>query len=385
MNIMFLSNAYPDFDTSYRGIFIKKMATLIQKEGYDVTIVTPKIYTKSLYFENQDGIRVYRFPFFSRNKLLIEYAKVPYLRMILYYFAGFLTTIYVAIKNKSNVIHVHWAIPTGVIGAVMNLLFGKFLIVTIHGSDLRLAMEKQGLLRRLFVFICKRADHLSCVSEIQKKELEGIGFREKDITVIPMGVDQAFLEARHRRNVKEEKRSFTILSNRNLLPIYNISLLIRSIPFVLKEEPETKFLIAGEGHEKRNLMKEAEKLDIHSSVKFLDRLPHEKMPELLSRTDIYVSTSLFDGTSVSLLEAMGAGAFPIVTDIPPNREWIVDGENGFLVPTGDETILAKKILEAIRNQRFRKEVTEKNLRIIQERAYWRNNIKKITGLYQNEG
>jgi len=384
-SILFLTNAYPDFDASYRGIFIKKMATLLKKEGYQISVVTPKIYKGSRYFENQDGICVYRFPFFSGDKLLIEYAKVPYLRMILYYLAGFLMTTYVVMKTRNRVIHVHWAIPTGVIGAMVNLIWGKSLIVTVHGSDLRLAMERQGLLRRLFIFVCERANHLNCVSEIQKKEMEGIGLGDKDITVIPMGVDQAFIEARDTRYDKTENRSFTIVSNRNLLPIYNLSLLMRSIPFILKEEPKTKFLIAGEGSDKNKLEGEAKTLGINSYVKFLDRLPHEKMPELLSQSDIYVSTSLFDGTSVSLLEAMAAGVFPIVTDIPPNREWVVNGENGFLVPTGEEIILAQKIVEAIRNQKFLKEASEKNLRIIQERGYWKNNIKKIIRLYQSEG
>ena len=79
LSILFLTNAYPDFESSYRGIFIKKMALLLQKEGYQISVVTPKIYKGSHYFEEQDGIKVYRFPFFARNKLLIEYEKIPYL------------------------------------------------------------------------------------------------------------------------------------------------------------------------------------------------------------------------------------------------------------------------------------------------------------------
>jgi len=381
MRILFLSNAYPDFDTSYRGIFIKKMATLLQKEGYEITVVTPKIYKKSLYFENQDGIRVYRFPFFSGNKLLIEYAKVPYLKMVLYFLAGFLMTIYATIKTRSRVIHVHWAIPTGVIGAIVNLLWRKSLIATIHGSDLRLAMERQGLLRRLFVFVCKRANHLSCVSEIQKKEMEGIGFREKDITVIPMGVDQEFIEARKRRSDKQENRSFAILSNRNLLPIYNLSLLVQSIPLVLKEEPQTRFLIAGNGLEREKLEKEAKDLNVDKFIKFLGSVPHKEMPDLLTKADIYVSTSLYDGTSVSLLEAMAAGVFPIVTDITSNREWIRDGENGYLVPVNDEFLLAKRILDAIHDKELLERGRKWNRSIVEERALWSVCIEKIKKIY----
>ncbi len=382
MKILFLTNAYPDFDSSYRGIFIKKMAALLQKGGYEVTVVTPKIYKKSRYFENQDGIRVYRFPFFSGNKPLIEYEKVPYLRMTLYYFTGFLLTIYVAIKTRSRVIHVHWAIPTGVIGAMVNLLWREPFIVTIHGSDLRLAMERQGLLRRLFVFVCKRADHLSCVSEVQRKEMEAVGFKDKDITVIPMGVDDAFVEARKKRNDKPENRSFAILSNRNLLPIYNLSLLIQSIPLVLKEEPKTRFMIAGDGQEREKLEKEAKELNVEKSVRFLGSVPHEEMPDLLTKADIYVSTSLYDGTSVSLLEAMASGAFPVVTDIAPNREWIENGRNGFLFPAHDEFLLAKRILNAIHDKELLERGRKWNQSIVEERALWSVCIEKIKAIYE---
>ena len=81
-SILFLTNAYPDFEDSYRGIFIKKMAQLLQNDGYQISVVTPKIYRSSRYFEEQNGIKVYRFPFFAGSKLLIEYNKIPYLRMI---------------------------------------------------------------------------------------------------------------------------------------------------------------------------------------------------------------------------------------------------------------------------------------------------------------
>jgi len=322
-SILFLTNAYPDFESSYRGIFVKKLAHLLQEDGYQISIVTPKIYSESHYFERQNGIKVYRFPFFAANKLLIEHKTIPYFRMILYYVSGFFLTFYALLKNKCHVIHAHWAIPTGLVGVWVGRLVRKPLIVTIHGSDLRMALEKHGFLRKIFLYVCEKATHLNCVSEIQKKEMEQLGIMGEKISTIPMGVDQTFIEAGRHREVGTENRPFAVLSNRNLIPIYNVSLLIRAIPIVLNEEPETKFLIAGDGAEKEALEREVKGLNISSSVRFLGRVLHEQMPILLSQADIYVSTSLYDGTSVSLLEAMGSGAFPIVTDIPANRQWII--------------------------------------------------------------
>ena len=383
MNILFLSNAYPDFESSYRGIFIKKMAELLRGDRYEVSVVTPKIYAKSRYYEQQNGIKVYRFPFLAKNKLLIEYKKIPYLRMFLYYITGFFLTIYVVFKNKCNVIHAHWAIPTGIIGVWVGTFLRKPLIVTIHGSDLRMALERSNFVRRLFIYVCKKAIHLNCVSEVQKKEIEQLGVMSDKISVIPMGIDDAFLETGRNRRIELNKSPFIILSNRNLLPIYNVSLLIRAIPIVLKEEPKTEFLIAGEGSEKENLKSEVENLNLSTSVQFLGRVPHKEMPNLLAKTDIYVSTSLYDGTSVSLLEALASGAFPVVTDIPSNREWITDGDNGFLVPIDEAGILASRILDAIRNRDFLEKRKSDNLLIVERKAFWPTNIKKLEEIYSS--
>jgi glycosyltransferase involved in cell wall biosynthesis len=198
-----------------------------------------------------------------------------------------------------------------------------------------------------------------------------------------MGIDTAFLETGEKRRPDLATRSLTVLSNRNLLPIYNVSLLIRAIPIVLNEEPETKFMIAGEGAERKALEKEAESLNIDSSVEFLGRVPHEEMVNLLSKVDIYVSTSHYDGTSVSLLEAMGSGAFPVVTDIPANREWIIDGENGFLVSADEPRSLASKIIDAIRNPELLKESLTRNRFIVEQKALWPEYISRVKSIYAN--
>jgi len=383
MNILFLTNAYPDFDSSYRGIFVKKMATLLKDEGYSVVVVTPKVYKKSHYSEEQGGIKVYRFPFFARDKLLIEYRKIPYFRMVLYYISGFFVTLYAVLRNRCDLIHVHWAIPTGLIGVWVGRLLKRPIVVTIHGSDFRMATERFSFVTKIFLYVCQRANQIMCVSELQKNEIERIGVRPEKISTIPMGIDETFLEAGRKRREKSNGKFHKVLSNRNLLPLYNISLLIRAIPQVIQEQPDTKFFIAGDGSDRQDLEKEANSLNLGSSVQFLGRLPHEKMAELLSQADIYVSTSLFDGTSVSLLEAMGSGAFPIVTDISANREWIVDGENGFLVPVDQAEVLANRIVNAIRDRDLLEKSRAENLLIAEQKAFWPTNIRRLEGIYSS--
>jgi glycosyltransferase involved in cell wall biosynthesis len=380
-SILFLTNAYPDFESSYRGIFIQKMAFLLEEEGYQISVVTPKIYRKSHCFEEQNGIKVYRFPFWAGNKLLIEYEKIPYLKMVLYYLSGIMLTTYVLLRNRCSLIHAHWAIPTGLIGAYVGGFLKKPFIVTIHGSDLKMAMESAGLVRKLFLYVCRKANHVNCVSEVQKREVEKLRIPEGKISTIPMGVDETFIEVGENRKQKGNKQTITILSNRNLLPNYNVSQLIKAIPRILLEEPRAKCFIAGNGEERKNLEELVKRLKVSAAVQFLGQVPHQEMRNLLAQSDIYVSTSLSDGTSVSLLEAMGAGAFPVVTDIPSNREWISDGDNGFLFPVGDEGRLADRIVEGIRNRELLERAIKRNREIIVEKGYWKKNIYKTIELY----
>jgi glycosyltransferase involved in cell wall biosynthesis len=358
------------------------MAHLLKKSGYEISVVTPKIYKGSHYLENQNGVRVFRFPFMARNKLLIEYQEVPYGKMVLYYISGFLVTIYVILKYKCHLIHAHWAIPTGLIAIVTGALLRRPFIVTIHGSDLRLATKKSKFLRAIFIWICKKARHITCVSKFQKEEIKKMEIQEGKIWTFPMGIDESFLEVGKRREKKPHCQPYTIISNRSLLSIYNVSLLIRAIPMVLKEEANAQFLVAGDGPERKNLEQEAQDLDLGPTVRFIGRIPHEQMPNFLAQADIYVSTSLHDGTSVSLLEALGSGAFPVVTDIPSNREWISDGENGFLVPTDEERMLATQIIKAIRNRSLAEEARQKNLRLVTEKVLWPATIEKTKIIYE---
>ena len=380
-SVLLLSNAYPDFPTSYRGVFIKTIASELKADGWEVHVVTPKIYRKSNFIEVQEGIQVLRFPFFAGDRLLIEYKHIPYLRMIVYYVTGTLFTLYVTLKYRCQLIHAHWAIPTGLIGVFVGALCGKPLIVTVHGSDLRMAISRGFFLKRIFTYVCQKARRLICVSQGMKKELESMGMNMAKTSVLPMAVDEPFFKIGMRGNRSLNKRDCVILSNRNLQPIYNVSQLIGAIPRVLEEDPNVKFWIAGEGREREDLQNKVDELGLSASVRFLGRVSHENMPELLGNTDIYVSTSTTDGASVSLLEAMASGAFPVVTDIPANKEWITDGNNGFLIPTGNEALLARKIVEAIRHPELRATALERNRILVGEKGAIRDHARQLSDLY----
>jgi glycosyltransferase involved in cell wall biosynthesis len=132
-------------------------------------------------------------------------------------------------------------------------------------------------------------------------------------------------------------------------------------------------MIIGGGSQFSALKKLKSKIGL-DDITMTGALPHDKVLENLLSCDIYVSCSESDSTSVSLLEAMACGVFPIVSDIEGNREWIDDGVNGMLFPVGDPESLAEKIIHASEDSDFRMQAAKKNLEIIRKKAVWEDNM-----------
>jgi glycosyltransferase involved in cell wall biosynthesis len=74
---------------------------------------------------------------------------------------------------------------------------------------------------------------------------------------------------------------------------------------------------------------------------------------------------------------MACGVPPVVTDIEANREWINDGENGLLFPVGDSKTLAEAVIRMLTDETLAAGAREINLRLIREKALWKDNMQKI--------
>ena len=102
----------------------------------------------------------------------------------------------------------------------------------------------------------------------------------------------------------------------------------------------------------------------------------------MTNCDVYVSTSLSDSTSLSLQEAMACQLAPTATDIPANREWITDGQNGFIVSPGDVVALAGRIIQLLESNELRNEFGVRSRQIIQRHAEERREMMKLERTFQ---
>ena len=108
---------------------------------------------------------------------------------------------------------------------------------------------------------------------------------------------------------------------------------IFAMALVVILQPQTHLLMIGEGPERDKLMKFAREIGIDHLTRFTGH--RADAAKFLSVMDVFWLSSDFEGLSNSLMEAMAAGVPCIASDIPPNRELVVDGETGFLVRVGD--------------------------------------------------
>lgn len=281
---------------------------------------------------------------------------------------------------KPDILDAHFIGVPGYLGAVSGF---HPLSLTALGSDILIMPKKSQVYKFLTKRALKTADIVVCNSETMKRELLNLGANPQKIRIIYNGVDT------NKFSPSSRKLGLTgplkIISIRMFKPVYNMEMLIRAIPLVLEQTPETQFIIAGEGPQRKYLLSLIASLRISNNVEFVGLISHNKLPEYLASSDIYVSTSLSDSTSLSLQEAMACELPPVITDLPGNREWITDGENGFIIPQGDIKTLANKLVYLVKNEDLRRKFGKLGREIIKEKAEYEVEMAKMEQLYREVG
>jgi glycosyltransferase involved in cell wall biosynthesis len=256
------------------------------------------------------------------------------------------------------------------------------------GSDVLLVPKKSLLIRKITKFTIKRADMITCDAETVKREIIQLsGYPPEKIVVFARGIDLSLfkpnislrLNLRKRLDIEEKK---VIIMNRSFKPVYGIDYFLRALPRVWEKVPSVYVLLIGSGPLEREFKKIVKELNLESIVKFIGEVPNAEMPAYLNASDLYVSSSLSDGTSLSLLEAMACGLPVVVTDVPAILEWVENGVNGLVVPRRSIDELAEAIIYLLQQEDIRKEMGEKNITIAKERADWDKNFNKLEQMYE---
>ncbi|MDI6735237.1 MAG: glycosyltransferase family 4 protein [bacterium] len=286
-------------------------------------------------------------------------------------------------KIKPDILHVHYAGLNGMLGALTG--FHPF-VLTAWGSDVLIA-GKSMIKKTLVKFALTKADLITCDANHMIEAMTKLGIDNKKINLIYFGVEAD----KFKPQAKNEdllarwgvNDSPVIISLRSLEPIYDIETLIRSIPYVLKEFPKARFVIAGAGSSEEYLKRLDESTGVMDSVRFIGRYSNDELPTYLASSDVYVSTSLSDaGIAASTAEAMAAGVPVVITNSGENKEWIKDGENGFIVPVKRPEVIAEKIIYLLANEALRRRIGQEGRKTIEEKNNYYREMEKMEKLYR---
>jgi len=290
-------------------------------------------------------------------------------------------------RIKPDILHAHYVTTYGLFGALCN--FNPF-IITAWGSDILIIPEARftSMTKKpIAKYALRKADLITCDAEHMKLAMKRLGIAPEKITIIYFGVDTRKFSPGEKSEKLRAKLGIhdspAVISLRNLEPLFDIESLIRALPLVLKEVPESQFVIAGKGSEEKRLRELAKSLGISDNVKFTGFIPNEELPQYLRTVDVCVSTSLSDaGIAASTAEAMACGLPVIITDVADNKKWVENGENGFLVPVKDPKSLAERIIYLLQNDDIRRKFGKINRKIIEEKNNYYKEMEKMEDIYK---
>jgi len=255
------------------------------------------------------------------------------------------------------------------------------------GSDVLVEAERGPIARWVTRFAVRHADRIVCDCRTVRDRVVGRwGYPAERVIVFPWGTDlDRFRPAPSalglRRRLGWEGKP-VVIHTRAFERIYGIETLIESIRRVAERNPEVRFLLLGDGSLRPRIERFIRGHRLEGGVHLAGRVPHESLPDHFNESDVYLSCSLSDGTSVSLLEAMACGLPVVVSDLPSNREWVQPGANGWLFPKGNAAAAAEAILAACGDTAHREQMKMANRALVEERADWAGNSRLLLQVYE---
>jgi glycosyltransferase involved in cell wall biosynthesis len=256
-------------------------------------------------------------------------------------------------QKKYDLVHAFFGFPTGYLcyRTAAQLPY----IISLRGSDvpghnIRLGLDYKilaGLFRRIWL----NADAIVANSAGLREQ--AVKFAPQfEIGVIPNGVDTARFYPLPNKTLSKLVKLLTVC---RLTSGKRIDLLIAAIAECARHGADVQLNIAGEGALRDKLAKFAVECGIADRVKFLLRVPADRMPDVYRDNDIFVISSVHEGMSNAMLEAMASG-LPIVTTRCEGVEELIDG-NGIVVADTPAAI-ATAVMQIIKDKQIHTAMSE---------------------------
>jgi glycosyltransferase involved in cell wall biosynthesis len=356
LNVLCPTYWYPSSPKDVRAIYVHDINRHLVRRGHRVCVVTPAA-PGAEQREEFDGVEVRRFDFELPDDLTygkVAQSKVSPLGKLkrLTTMAGYLRAQYSAAlaagrEIGADVVHGHWAIPTGpaIVAAAERL--GVPAVITMHGGDVYVNHAEgydfptrwyvKPVLRRTL----RRADALTAISDDCRRHALNAGAFDERIRIIMNGADlRRFSPPAADGPRIGPDGSVTVFACRQLFPRKGIRFLIQAVAKIRPRHPGLKLVLAGDGFERPELERLAAELGVADATTFLGWVANEELPKYFRAAAVSVIPSLEEGFGIPAAEAMGCETPVIASDAGGLPEVVEHEATGLVVPKGDVDALA---------------------------------------------
>jgi glycosyltransferase involved in cell wall biosynthesis len=275
------------------------------------------------------------------------------------------------------------------IQTVHGVLADEYLQATQRGTPTTRAKLANFFMLQLSKLEMKTAQKATLTVTISNYSAQKIrqlyGVNKKKIRIVPNGVDtQKFKPAKANEKIKHQigiDSKLCLLFVGRLIPRKGLTYLVQAAKHVVKEYPQTMFLIVGEGPQKRHLLAQLEKMKLSSNFVFLGDVNEKLLPVLYNCADIFVLPSIQEGQGIALLEAQ-ASAKPVVAfNVGGVGEAVLDGKTGLLTkPDGKE--LADVVMKLLTSWSLREDMGNNGRKFVLDNFSWDVCAQKQYGVYR---
>lgn len=238
------------------------------------------------------------------------------------------------------------------------------------------------------VFLEKMTSNLSfviysCSNAVTQFLIKKIGIKREKIVTIPNGIDADAYEIK----INKENKIKELGLNRNLMIVGTVCRLqekkkglkvLLNAAKILQKEISFQLLIVGTGKDEKMLISMTKKDGIKAH--FLGE--RKDIREILQTMDVFVLSSLYEGSPVSVLEAMATSIPVVASNVGNLPEVIVDGVTGFLVRPSNPEELAKGIKSLLQNNKMRKDFGKAGFKRVKENFSIDKTVESIEKLWK---
>ena len=357
--VLLFSTLYPSSVRPGHGIFVEtRLRELLKTGGVEARVVAPVPWFPSTHPRFGDYARLARTPSAEVwNGISVQhprYALIPKLGM---------NTAPLALAMASlgplrrlirdgfdfDLIDAHYYYPDGVAAALLAKWLRKPLAITARGTDLNL-LPQYLLPRRMIRWASMQAQASIGVCGALMDVLRDLGTPSERLHVMRNGVDlerfqpQPREASRHRLGLPGGP---ILLSVGHLIERKGHHLVVQAMPEILKQHPQARLVVVGDGEMRTTLQKLACDLRIDAHVSFAGAIAQAELKHWYSAADLFVLASSREGWANVLLESMACGTPVLATAIWGTPEVVASADAGALVQERSAQALAQGALSLL--------------------------------------